>query len=113
MAPDAPESTRRAASIARDTKETKIVVILDVDGGELDLPAAAKVTGERKNKHAFQSSKTQYVDIDTGVGFLDHMIHALAKHAGWSLYVRTAGDLHSKHARAGQNREHIGIKRVE
>jgi imidazoleglycerol-phosphate dehydratase len=29
----------------------------------------------------------------TGIGFLDHMIHALAKHSGWSLRVRTLGDL--------------------
>jgi imidazoleglycerol phosphate dehydratase HisB len=26
---------------------------------------------------------------------LDHMLHALAKHAGWSLRIRCKGDLHS------------------
>ena len=85
----------RAASISRETKETKINVVLNIDGGQLDLPSSAMVNGERKNKHAFQASKTQYIDVDTGIGFFDHMLHALAKHGGWSLYLRTDGDLHS------------------
>lgn len=85
----------RAASVSRDTKETQISVILNIDGGQLSLPPSASVNGERKNKHAFQLSKTQYIDIDTGIGFLDHMLHALAKHGGWSLFVRTNGDLYS------------------
>lgn len=87
-------STPRAAEISRDTKETQIHVVLSIDGGELDLPQSVKASEkERKNRHAFQSSKTQYIDVDTGVGFLDHMLHALAKHGGWSLYLRTRGDL--------------------
>lgn len=91
----------RAAQVARDTKETSINIILNVDGGQLEgVPA---ITGERTNKHAFQSSPSQYVDIDTGIGFLDHMLHALAKHAGWSLYVKTKGDLISKQSDAEQN----------
>ncbi|KAH0145350.1 IGPD-domain-containing protein, partial [Aureobasidium melanogenum] len=44
--------------------------------------------------HAAQASKSQTIDIDTGIGFLDHMIHALAKHSGWSLKLRCRGDLH-------------------
>ncbi|KAK6349732.1 imidazoleglycerol-phosphate dehydratase [Orbilia brochopaga] len=32
--------------------------------------------------------------IDTGIGFLDHMYHALSKHAGWSLQMVCEGDLH-------------------
>jgi imidazoleglycerol-phosphate dehydratase len=84
----------RVASINRDTNETKVQIILNLDGGALeDVP---KQNGERKNHHAFQSSKAQYIDIDTGIGFLDHMIHQLAKHGGWSLYVRCSGDIHSK-----------------
>jgi imidazoleglycerol-phosphate dehydratase len=83
----------RTASINRDTNETKVHVIVSLDGGELeDVP---QQNGERTNHHAFQSSKAQYIDIDTGIGFLDHMIHQLAKHGGWSLYVRCRGDLHS------------------
>lgn len=88
----------RSAYIARDTKETKIQVSLCIDGGPLsELPSVTPevVNGERKNKHAYQESKSQYVDIDTGIGFLDHMLHALSKHAGWSVYIRCDGDLHS------------------
>lgn len=86
----------RSAKVTRDTKETQIEVVLNIDGGAVDLPNSAKENGERKNKHAFQASKAQYIDIDTGIGFLDHMLHALAKHAGWSLYLRTKGDLYSE-----------------
>lgn len=89
--------TPRAASVSRDTKETKIEVILCIDGGELTIPEtltqSSTKNSERKNAHAFQSSKSQYIDVDTGIGFLDHMIHALAKHGGWSLFLRTKGDL--------------------
>ena len=90
----------RSATVSRDTKETQIQVILNIDGGELQLPAnanGAEINGERPNKHAFQASKAQYIDVSTGVGFLDHMLHTLAKHAGWSLYLRTSGDLISEY----------------
>jgi imidazoleglycerol-phosphate dehydratase len=33
-------------------------------------------------------------DIATGVGFFDHMLTALARHAGFDLTVRAVGDLH-------------------
>jgi imidazoleglycerol-phosphate dehydratase len=64
---------------------------LNLDGGE--LPATADTNGDSK-EHASQSSKSQQISVDTGIGFLDHMLHALAKHAGWSLHIRTRGDLH-------------------
>lgn len=85
----------RAAYVSRKTKETQIEAILNIDGGEIELPDSAKLNGERKNEHAYQASTSQYIDIDTGIGFLDHMLHALSKHAGWSLFLRTKGDLHS------------------
>ncbi|KAL9054754.1 MAG: hypothetical protein Q9162_003952 [Coniocarpon cinnabarinum] len=88
------DASRRSAVVQRNTKETQIEIVLDIDGGQIELPDSATVNGERKNKHAFQASKAQYIDVDTGIGFLDHMLHALAKHAGWSLYLRTNGDLH-------------------
>lgn len=34
------------------------------------------------------------IEIETGVGFLDHMLTALAFHAGWDLTVAAQGDLH-------------------
>ncbi|MDR2525043.1 MAG: imidazoleglycerol-phosphate dehydratase HisB [Oscillospiraceae bacterium] len=57
----------RNASVARKTKETDIEAMLKLDGGA--------------------------VEIETGVGFFDHMLHAMAAHAGWGLRLRCAGDL--------------------
>jgi len=84
----------RTATLKRDTNETKVHLIVSLDGGPLeDIPADSK-DGKSKS-HAKQISKAQHIDIDTGVGFLDHMIHQLAKHGGWSLWLRCRGDLHS------------------
>ncbi|KAJ2803297.1 imidazoleglycerol-phosphate dehydratase, partial [Coemansia guatemalensis] len=55
----------RKAVINRKTNETDIKVSLHI--GSLD------------------SAAEQKIDIDTGIGFLDHMYHALAKHGKWSL----------------------------
>jgi imidazoleglycerol-phosphate dehydratase len=59
----------RTARIERTTKESSVLVELDLDG-----------TG----------SST----IDTGVAFFDHMLSQLAKHGGLDLLVRTSGDIH-------------------
>jgi imidazoleglycerol-phosphate dehydratase len=58
----------RTAKIHRKTAETKIEVELDLDG-----------TGEAR--------------VATGVGFLDHMLALLAKHAALDLSVSATGDL--------------------
>lgn len=58
----------RTASIKRSTKETEIVLELSLDGGE--------------------------VEIQTGIGFFDHMLTALAFYAGWGLKLSVRGDLH-------------------
>ena len=59
----------RSATINRETKETQITATWDLD--------------------AHGSSQ-----IETGIGFLDHMLEALAKHSGTSLQVQCSGDLH-------------------
>ena len=59
---------KRAASVKRDTKETKISLSLDLDG-------AGKGT------------------IETGIGFFDHMLELLKKHALIDLTVKATGDL--------------------
>ncbi|KAH6854288.1 Imidazoleglycerol-phosphate dehydratase-domain-containing protein [Chaetomium sp. MPI-CAGE-AT-0009] len=84
----------RWAAFARDTNETKIQIALNLDGGAFppDTDARLQVTGA--DDHAAQSSKSQTISINTGIGFLDHMLHALAKHAGWSLALACKGDLH-------------------
>ena len=115
--PPSPPSARKAF-ISRSTKETQIQLSLSLDGGQLDLlpdldrtaratdinGAPVAITHQRAsptdrpdlfNRHANQTSATQQIWIWTGVGFLDHMLHALAKHAGWSLRVRVVGDLYS------------------
>ncbi|KAH0564922.1 hypothetical protein GP486_001689 [Trichoglossum hirsutum] len=90
--------TARRALIERFTKETKVQVSLSLDGGPLNfLPDHSEMSSvipdQQVQHHASQDSPSQQIWIWTGVGFLDHMLHALAKHAGWSLRVRTSGDL--------------------
>lgn len=58
----------RYAEVDRETKETKIQIVLDLDGGSRQ-------------------------DVDTGVGFLDHMLTLLAFHGHFDLGVRAEGDL--------------------
>ena len=89
------ENRSRSATVNRDTNETKISLALNLDGGALPTDESAQANGEISTKeHASQSSKSQQINVDTGIGFLDHMLHALAKHGGWSLHLRTRGDLH-------------------
>ena len=93
----------RSSYVERFTKETKTQISLCIDGGPLDvLPDSHKafesssIPNQKEEHHACQSSATQHIWIWTGVGFLDHMLHALAKHGGWSLRIRTVGDLASE-----------------
>lgn len=103
--------TARTAVVSRVTNETKIQVSISLDGGVLppyepsthfpaadaqEAEAAKKgIVPEKNSSHATQFTHTQQITISTGIGFLDHMLHALAKHSGWSLAVRAKGDLYS------------------
>jgi len=58
----------RTTSVSRDTKETSILVELNIDGSGVS-------------------------DISTGVGFFDHMLAQLAKHGMLDLMVRCKGDI--------------------
>lgn len=90
-------STPRWAAFARDTNETKIQLALNLDGGAFPPETDARLqVSDNTDGHATQSSKSQTISINTGIGFLDHMLHALSKHAGWSLALACKGDLHSK-----------------
>ena len=84
----------RWAALARDTNETKIQLALNLDGGAFPPGTDARLKAATEG-HASQSSKSQTINVNTGIGFLDHMLHALAKHAGWSLVLACKGDLHS------------------
>lgn len=59
----------RTARIERTTSESKVLVEVNLDG-----------TGRH--------------DIETGVGFYDHMLTAFARHSLVDLTVRTIGDIH-------------------
>ena len=60
---------RRFGRVERQTKETMISASVDLDG-------------------------TGSADVHTGIGFLDHMFSALAKHSRFDITVRCDGDLH-------------------
>ncbi len=59
----------RTATISRSTAETAIDVTINLDG-------------------------TGLYDVETGVGFFDHMLEQLSRHSLIDLHVRTKGDLH-------------------
>ena len=59
----------RTADVTRNTKETQIRVVINLDG-----------TGRQT--------------IDTGVPFLDHMLDQIARHGLIDLDIKATGDLH-------------------
>ena len=61
--------SERTARIERETKESKVLVELDLDG-------------------------TGRADVSTGVGFYDHMLSSFARHSLIDLTVQTDGDTH-------------------
>ncbi|KAF3023054.1 hypothetical protein G7054_g12789 [Neopestalotiopsis clavispora] len=91
MGSEAPRT--RWAALARDTNETKIQLALNLDGGDFPPDTDSRLISKTE-AHASQASKSQTITVNTGIGFLDHMLHALAKHAGWSLAIACKGDLH-------------------
>ena len=57
----------RTSTVTRETRETQITLALSLEGGK--------------------------VKIDTGIGFFDHMLTALAFYAGFGLELKAVGDL--------------------
>lgn len=53
-----------------------------------------RITRETRIEGSFSLRGAGTVDIATGIGFLDHMLHALALHAGFDVALRCEGDLH-------------------
>jgi imidazoleglycerol-phosphate dehydratase len=86
----------RWAALARDTNETKIQLAINLDGGDFPPDTDSRLLSNGTDAHAAQTSKSQAIRVNSGIGFLDHMLHALAKHAGWSLVLACKGDLHSE-----------------
>ncbi|CAK7891270.1 hypothetical protein CAAN1_01S02762 [[Candida] anglica] len=83
----------RTATVKRDTNETKIQIVISLDGGHIAVEKSI-FPDKKEDEHASQATQSQRIDVNTGIGFLDHMLHALAKHSGWSLIVECIGDLH-------------------
>ncbi|KAF8004779.1 hypothetical protein HF325_000236 [Metschnikowia pulcherrima] len=88
-----PQQTKRYASLSRDTNETKIQIAICLDGGHIAIENSI-LKKKESVEHATQQTLSQVINVQTGIGFLDHMLHALAKHSGWSLIVECIGDLH-------------------
>ena len=85
----------RSSTVKRVTNETKIQVALSLDGGHVALEESLFDKKSNESQvHATQNTSAQIVKVQTGIGFLDHMLHALAKHSGWSLLIECIGDLH-------------------
>ena len=59
----------RKGEIVRKTSETDIYISIELDGKGVS-------------------------EIDTGIGFFDHMLTALSKHSGISMTVKVRGDLY-------------------
>jgi imidazoleglycerol-phosphate dehydratase len=64
-----PSAGGRSASVSRNTTETRIAASVDLDG-----------TGK--------------YSVETGIGFLDHMLEQLSRHSLIDLTVKAEGDLH-------------------
>ncbi len=62
----------RASEVFRETRETKVIVSLNVDGSGT-------------------------CEANTPVGFLNHMIETLAKHGKFDIKVEADGDVHVSH----------------
>ncbi|HCS51383.1 imidazoleglycerol-phosphate dehydratase HisB [Rubinisphaera sp.] len=54
-------------------------------------------TGETEIELAFEIDGSGNVEIETGVGFLDHMLTLFAKHGLFDFSVKAVGDLHVDH----------------
>jgi imidazoleglycerol-phosphate dehydratase len=61
---------------------------------EINTVDVSRITKETKIKLSLNIRGTQKLDINTGIGFLDHMLEQLANHARWDLSINIAGDLH-------------------
>ena len=78
----------RKAKIERVTKETKIKINLNIDG---------------LNKYS----------VDTGIGFLDHMLEQLSKHSGIDMNLYAKGDLHIDHHHTTEDTGYVVGKAID
>ena len=63
----------RTARIERETRETKIIADINIDGSGVS-------------------------EINTGIGFLDHMLECFSRHSLIDIKLKAEGDLHVDHS---------------
>ena len=78
----------RKSKIERVTKETEIKINLNIDG---------------INKYS----------VDTGIGFLDHMLEQLSKHSGIDIDLNAKGDLHIDHHHTTEDTGYVVGKAID
>ncbi|MEG1736580.1 MAG: imidazoleglycerol-phosphate dehydratase, partial [Comamonas sp.] len=69
IVPSIPHDLPRTAEVTRNTAETRVAVRINLDG----------------------SGKAQ---LNSGIGFLDHMLDQIARHGLIDMDIECAGDLH-------------------
>ena len=78
----------RKAKLERVTKETQIKINLNIDG-------ISKYT------------------VNTGIGFLDHMLEQLSKHSGIDINLNAKGDLHIDHHHTTEDTGYVIGKAID
>ena len=73
----------RTAYIHRKTNETDIEISLNLDAKQLSQQTQTK-----------QDIKQETTTLDTGIGFFDHLLDQIARHAGIILNIKVKGDLY-------------------
>ncbi|KAL6925542.1 hypothetical protein ACO0SA_001841 [Hanseniaspora valbyensis] len=97
----------KTAHLYRKTKETSIQIAVDISGkADFNFDKTDGVFNTIFNeKHPNPSpweiptsevlaatKEKQFIYVNSGLGFLDHMISALFKHANWSIILECIGD---------------------
>lgn len=81
----------RTAELSRETGETRVRIALNLDGAGA-VPARNDEGRMPDGARTGMPGAGRALRIGTGIGFFDHMLHALAFHAGWALELECDGD---------------------
>ncbi len=68
--------------------------VVEVVEGTLRRAVHHRKTGETEIKACVTLDREGRARVDTGIGFLDHMLQQLARHGGFDLDLEVQGDLH-------------------
>jgi imidazoleglycerol phosphate dehydratase HisB len=107
----------RTARVARKTKETDILIELNLDNGKKGQPQSSNLVqpssseqeqpnssnrgqpnsskqGQPNSSKQGQPNSSSRGQIDTTIGFLDHMLDLFSAHSGIFLKIKAKGDTH-------------------